>query len=237
MSKITLVTSRCRSGKSTPGLLQVLLHGQDQGLVLVVPGKFQGAEVGESRDVVNEALEVELHLQGAVPVLNRQTWSASTARRWRRTPRRQRRPRWSCRTGPRRGGHEEPHDLHASPFWLRLNFPSVRGVPGPGPTVARHRGVVGVLLVEPVELIQHRGPRLLQRGAWNGTGPTGTQSGPPSPGRPASHSPGWGRRCRRRPPPATSMASRMLDAVPWHLPRPRTRKQAAARAARPLPTM
>ena len=35
-----------------PGLLQVLLHGQDQGLILVVPGELQGTEVGEPRDVV-----------------------------------------------------------------------------------------------------------------------------------------------------------------------------------------
>ena len=51
------------------GVLQVLLHGQDQGFVLVVLGELQGAEVRQARDMVDEALEVQLHLQGAVPVL------------------------------------------------------------------------------------------------------------------------------------------------------------------------
>ena len=106
-----------------PGLLQVLLHGQDQGLVLVVPGKFQGAEVGESRDVVDEALEVELHLQGAVPVLK---------------------GKHGPPVQPEGGSYRSSSGVMKSfmismqPFWLRLNFPSVRAS-RPRSTVARHR--------------------------------------------------------------------------------------------------
>ena len=144
-----------------PRLLQVLLHGQDQGLVLVVAGELQGTEVGESRDVVDKALEVEFHLQGAVPVLEGEHGPP---------------------VQPEGGGehlvvkdvldglvvqvlvrgHEELHDLHAA-LLAQVELPVGAGVPAPV-----HRcpaqGVVGVVLVEPVELIQHRGPRLLQGG-------------------------------------------------------------------------
>ena len=48
--------------------LQVLDHGQDHGLILVVLGEAQRLEVGQTADVVDIALDIELHLQGAVPV-------------------------------------------------------------------------------------------------------------------------------------------------------------------------
>ena len=53
-------------------VLQIGDHGQDDGLILVVAGKAQGGEVGQTADVVDIALEVELHLQCAVPVLERE---------------------------------------------------------------------------------------------------------------------------------------------------------------------
>ena len=48
---------------------QVLDHGQDHGFILVVAGKAQGGEIRQAADVVDVALKVALHLQGAVPVL------------------------------------------------------------------------------------------------------------------------------------------------------------------------
>ena len=50
-------------------VFQVGDHGQDDGLVLVIPGEAEGREVGQTADVVDIPLEVELHLEGAVPVL------------------------------------------------------------------------------------------------------------------------------------------------------------------------
>ena len=49
--------------------LQILLHGKDQRLVLVVLGEFQGTEVRQSGNMMDESLEVKLHFQCAVPVL------------------------------------------------------------------------------------------------------------------------------------------------------------------------
>ena len=48
--------------------LQIFLHWKDQGFVLVVFGEFQGTEIRKSCNVVDETLEVKLHLQGTVPV-------------------------------------------------------------------------------------------------------------------------------------------------------------------------
>ena len=49
--------------------LEVLDHRQDHGLILVVLREAQRREVGQSADVVDIALDIELHLQRAVPVL------------------------------------------------------------------------------------------------------------------------------------------------------------------------
>ena len=48
---------------------QIVHHGQDDGLVLVIAGKAQGGKVRQTADVVDIAFEVQLHLQRAVPVL------------------------------------------------------------------------------------------------------------------------------------------------------------------------
>ena len=48
--------------------LQVFHHGQDHRLILVIPGKAQSLKVGQTTDVVDIPLEIELHLQSAVPV-------------------------------------------------------------------------------------------------------------------------------------------------------------------------
>ena len=49
--------------------LQILHHGQYHGLILVVLGEAQSREVGQTADVVDIPLDIQLHLQGAVPVL------------------------------------------------------------------------------------------------------------------------------------------------------------------------
>ena len=49
--------------------LQILLHGKDQRLVLVVLGELQGTEVRQPGNMMDESLEVKLHFQCAVPVL------------------------------------------------------------------------------------------------------------------------------------------------------------------------
>ena len=49
-------------------VFQVTGHGQDDGLILVIPGKTQGREIRQAADVVDIPLEVELHFQRAVPV-------------------------------------------------------------------------------------------------------------------------------------------------------------------------
>ena len=50
------------------GILEVFLHRKNQGFILVVLREFQCGEVRQSADVVNEPLEVQLHLQCTVPV-------------------------------------------------------------------------------------------------------------------------------------------------------------------------
>ena len=49
--------------------LEIALHGQNHRLVLVVAGEAQGAKVGQTRDVVDVAADIELHLERRVPVL------------------------------------------------------------------------------------------------------------------------------------------------------------------------
>ena len=49
--------------------LEIALHGQDHRLVLVIAGEAQGAKVGQTRDVMDVAADIELHLERRVPVL------------------------------------------------------------------------------------------------------------------------------------------------------------------------
>ena len=48
---------------------QILHQRQDHALVLIILGKAQGAEVGQAIDVVDIAAQVALHFQGAGPLL------------------------------------------------------------------------------------------------------------------------------------------------------------------------
>ena len=47
----------------------VLAHGKNHGLILIVTGEAQGAQVGKTVDVVDVALQIELHLKCGVPFL------------------------------------------------------------------------------------------------------------------------------------------------------------------------
>ena len=49
-------------------IFQIFLHRQDQGIILVVFCEFKCTEIRKACDVMNETLEVQLHLQGTVPV-------------------------------------------------------------------------------------------------------------------------------------------------------------------------
>ena len=50
-------------------VFQIVHRGQDEGFELVVLGEAQRAEVGQPADMVHETLDVALHLERAVPVL------------------------------------------------------------------------------------------------------------------------------------------------------------------------
>ena len=50
----------------------VFAHREDHGLILVVAGETQRAQIRQTVDVVDVALQVELHLKGAVPLLERE---------------------------------------------------------------------------------------------------------------------------------------------------------------------
>ena len=131
--------------------LQVLEHGQDHGLILVVAGEAQGGEVGQAPHVVDEALEVELHLQGGVPVLKGEHGAPVEPEVGL-----QHRTAEHVRDGPvvqgLVGGEEQLHDLHGA---LVAQAELAVGV-GVLPPVDRgpHEGVVGIPLVEPVVLVQ-----------------------------------------------------------------------------------
>ena len=49
--------------------LQVLHHWKDQGLVLVIFCELKRRQIRESADVMDETLDIKLHLQSAVPIL------------------------------------------------------------------------------------------------------------------------------------------------------------------------
>ena len=50
-------------------ILQIFFHRKDQGFILIVLGELQGTEIRKSCNVMDETLEVKLHLQSTVPVL------------------------------------------------------------------------------------------------------------------------------------------------------------------------
>ena len=132
--------------------LKVLDHRQDHGLILVVLREAQRREVGQSADVVDIALDIELHLQRAVPVLKGEH----------RAP-------VEPEVGVEHlvveevgdtlvlqvlvGGEEELHDLHRALVGEVELAVGVRVLPALLGRAAE--GVVGVGLVEPVVFIEH----------------------------------------------------------------------------------
>ena len=141
-------------------VLQVGHHGQDDGLILVVAGKAEGGKVGQAADVVDKALEVELHLEGAVPVLKGEHG-----------------PPVEPEVGAKHlvievigdllvlqrlvGREEELHDLHGALIGKAELAVSVGVLAAVDRRAAE--GVVGVGLVQPVILVQHADPLGLQR--------------------------------------------------------------------------
>ena len=142
-------------------IFQISLHGKNQGFVLVVPGEFQRAEVRQAADVMKESLKIQLHFQCAVPVFKGKHGSP---------------------VQPESGvkhfivkhvlyglviqilvsGHEKLHDFHTAlpaqtEFSIRMRIlsPLLRGPA---------ERIIGVMLIQPVKLIQHRCARNLQRG-------------------------------------------------------------------------
>ena len=141
-------------------VFQVGDHGQDDGLVLVIPGEAEGREVGQTADVVDIPLEVELHLEGAVPVLESEHGAPVEPE-----------------VGVEHlivkkvgdlfvlkllvGGEEELHDLHRA-LIRQAELAVGVGVLAPVHGSAAE-GIVGVGLVQPVILVQHTGSLGLQR--------------------------------------------------------------------------
>ena len=139
---------------------QIVHHGQDDGFVLVIAGKAQGGKVRQTTDMVDIALEVQLHLQRAVPVLEGEHGAP---------------------VHPEVGvehlvieeigdllilqllvrGEEQLHDLHGTLIGqaeLAIGVGILAAVDG-----GTAQGEVGVLLVQPVILVQHAGTLGLQR--------------------------------------------------------------------------
>ena len=132
--------------------LQILHHGQDHGLILVVLGEAQGGEVGQAADMVDIPLDIELHLQRAVPVLEGEHGAPVQPE-----------------VGIEHlvieeigdllvlqflvGGEEQLHDLHSTLVGdaeLAVGVGVLSALLG-----GAAQGVVGILLVEPVILVQH----------------------------------------------------------------------------------
>ena len=132
--------------------LEVLDHGQDHRLVLVVAGEAQRRKVGQTADVMDVALQIALHLQCAVPVLKREH----------RAP-------VHPEVGVQHlivkevgdllvvqtlvGGHKETHDLHGGLVGqaeLAVGVGVLAAVVG-----GAAEAVVGVGLVQPVVFIQN----------------------------------------------------------------------------------
>ena len=136
-------------------VFQILDHGQDQRFILVVLGELQCGEIRQAADVVNEALNIQLHLQCAVPLLESK----------------HRLPvepeialveflikhivqRFVVKILIR--GHEELDDLHRG--LVRQGELAVRMRVLTTVLGGAHQGVVGVMLVEPIVFVQHRSP-------------------------------------------------------------------------------
>ena len=131
--------------------LEILDHREDHGLILVVLREAQSLEVGQTADVVDIALDIELHLERAVPVFKGEHRAPVE-------PEVGRKDLVIEEVGDLLvlqllvGGEEELHDLH------RALVGDVELAVGVGVLAAvfggAAEGVVRVLLVEPVILVE-----------------------------------------------------------------------------------
>ena len=133
---------------------------EDEGLVLVVPGELQDAEIGQSADRMDEALEVPLHFEGAMPLLEREH-----------------RPPVQPEIAVQEVLAQHIGDLLVVQVLVaaerqlgqvslrsgRQGQPAVRGIRLAAILRSASQRVVGVVLVEPVELVEHRSVVHLQR--------------------------------------------------------------------------
>ncbi len=139
--------------------LQIPLHGQNQGFILIILCKFQRAEIRQSRNMMDKSLEIQFHFQRAVPV-------------------------FKCKHGPpvqpKSGtkhflvknvldgfivkilvpGHKQFHDLHTA-LPAQIEFAVRMGVL-PLLFCCPAQGKIGILFVQPIILIQHRYSRRFQ---------------------------------------------------------------------------
>ena len=132
--------------------LEVLDHREDHGLVLVILREAQRREIGQAADVVDIALDIELHLECAVPVFKGEHRAPVE-------PEVGRKDLVIEEVGDLLvlqllvGGEEELHDLHRAlvgDVELAVGVRVLTAVDG-----RAAEGVVGVFLVEPVVLIEH----------------------------------------------------------------------------------
>ena len=132
---------------------QIFLHRQDQRFVLVVARKFQRAEIWQPGDVVDESLEIELHLQRAVPVFKGEHRApVEPEGRIKNFLVEHILDRLVVELFVRR--HEKLHDLHRalgaetkSAIGVRILAAIFRGAA---------EGIVWILAIEPVEFIEYR---------------------------------------------------------------------------------
>ena len=141
--------------------LKIVHHGQDHGLVLVVPGEAQSREVGQAAQMVHEAGDVALHLKGRVPILKGEHGAPV-----------QPEVRVQHLIGEVLGddlvlqllfrGEEQVHDFHAG-FVGQVELVVSMGVLAAILRGAAQR-VVRIALVQPIVVVEHRYRRILDGG-------------------------------------------------------------------------
>ena len=141
--------------------LQIFHQRQDHALILVVFGEAQGAEIGQTVDVVDIAAQIPLHLQSAGPALECEHGLPIQPE-----------------VGAPEGVRQHVGDLLVLQILLRRQkqlgqrhggvLIQLELLVGVGVLTAIHTGtaqrVVGIVLVEPIILIQHGDARRLDRG-------------------------------------------------------------------------
>ena len=131
---------------------QILDHGEDHGLILVVLRESQGLEIRQTAHMVDEAFDVEFHLQGAVPVLEGEH-SAPVEPEVGVQYLVVKEIRDALVIKLLVGGEEQLHDLHGR-LVGQGKLPVGVGILAPIDS-GTAEGVVGVLFVQPVVFVQN----------------------------------------------------------------------------------